>query len=93
MASKERLSASVDGNLIDAGRSAVADGRYGSLSEWVNDALRRQAQHDTTLMALRDFVAEWEAEHGPITDDEMVEATRRARARAVVIRGRGEGAA
>jgi Arc/MetJ-type ribon-helix-helix transcriptional regulator len=94
MTSKERLSASVDADLLEAGREAVADGRYGTLSEWVNDALRRQAEHDTTLAALHEFVAEWEAEHGPITDDEMVEASRRARARAVVVRGhRGKGAA
>jgi putative addiction module CopG family antidote len=90
MISKERLSASVDTDLIEAGRAAVADGRYGSLSEWVNEALRRQSEHDTTLAALREFIAEWEAEHGSITDDEMVEATRRARSRAVIVRGRAK---
>ena len=67
---------------------AVTDGRYGTLSEWVNEALRRQSEHDATLAALREFIAEWEAEHGSITDDEMLEATRRARSRAVVVRGR-----
>jgi Arc/MetJ-type ribon-helix-helix transcriptional regulator len=90
MTPKERLSASVDAGLIEAGRAAVADGRYGTLSEWVNEALRRQSEHDTTLAALREFIAEWEAEHGSITDDEMVEATRRARSRAVLVRGRAE---
>jgi Arc/MetJ-type ribon-helix-helix transcriptional regulator len=88
--SKERLSASVDTDLIEAGRAAVADGRYGTLSEWVNEALRRQSEHDSTLAVLQEFIADWEAEHGSITDDEMMEATRRARSRAVIVRGRAQ---
>ncbi len=38
-------------------------------------------------MALDDFLAVYEAEHGEITDDEMPDATRRARERAIVVRG------
>jgi hypothetical protein len=34
-----------------------------------------------------EFVAAFEAEHGQITENEMREAARRARGRAVVIRG------
>jgi hypothetical protein len=53
----------------------------------VNAALRRQADHDRRMRALDSFLDAYEAEHGAITEDEMRAATRRARARAVVVRG------
>lgn len=84
---KQRLSASVDADLLEAGQAAVEAGEAGSLSAWVNEALRRQADHDRRLRALDAFLAAYEAEHGEITDAEIAEATRRARARAVVVRG------
>ncbi len=86
MTSRERLSATVEAELLEAGRKAVADGRADSLSGWVNGALRRQAEHDQRMKALDDFLDSYEAEHGVITDDEMVTATRRARSRAIVVR-------
>lgn len=88
MTVKQRLSASVDADLFDAGQAAVAAGEADSLSAWVNDALRRQAEHDRRLRALGGFLATYEAEHGEITDPETAdEAARRARGRAVVIGG------
>ena len=39
------------------------------------------------LQALDDFLGAYEAEHGEITDDEMRDAARRARERAIVVRG------
>jgi hypothetical protein len=86
MIHKQRLSATVEGDLLEAGRAAVADGRADNLSAWVNDALRRQADHDRRMTALDDFIAAYEAEHEEITAEEMRDATRRTRARAVVIR-------
>lgn len=80
------MSATVEGELLAAGRAAVAEGRADTLSAWVNDALRRQADHDRRMRALDDFLDAYEAEHGEITQDEMRDATRRTRARAVVIR-------
>jgi hypothetical protein len=56
MSSKQRLSASVDAELV--------------------------------AQALDDFLAAYEAEHGEITDEDMRDAARRARGRAVVVRGR-----
>jgi len=38
------------------------------------------------MRALDDFLESYEAEHGVITEDEMVAAGRRARSRAVVVR-------
>jgi Arc/MetJ-type ribon-helix-helix transcriptional regulator len=99
MTSKERLSASVDADLVAVAQDAVAQGNAESVSAWVNDALRLKADRDRRLAALDDFIASYEAEHGEISEQEMAEATRRARGRAVVVRGprgrgsRGSGAA
>ncbi|MEJ7765114.1 MAG: hypothetical protein WKF86_06425 [Acidimicrobiales bacterium] len=86
MINRERLSATVEADLLAAGRAAVSTGRAKSLSAWVNDALRRQADHDRRMTALDDFLAAYEAAHGEITEDEMREATRRTGARAVAVR-------
>lgn len=86
MSMRERLSATVEGALLAAGRAAVAEGRADSLSAWVNEALRRQADHDRRMKALDEFLKAYEAEAGEITDDEIQAATRRARGRAVVVR-------
>ena len=86
MTNRERLSATVEAELLAAGRAAVAEGRAESLSAWVNDALRRQADHDRRMQALDEFLAAYEAEYGEITEDEIQQAERRARSRAVVVR-------
>lgn len=87
MSTKERLSASVDAELVAVAQGAVAAGKAESLSAWVNDALRLKAEHDRRLQALDDFLVAYEAEHGEISDEEMRQAARTARGRAVVIRG------
>jgi Arc/MetJ-type ribon-helix-helix transcriptional regulator len=87
MSAKGRLSASVDAELIAAAQQAVAHGRAESVSAWVNDALRLKTDHDRRLAALDEFLAAYEAEHGEITEQEMRDAARRARAGAVVVRG------
>lgn len=84
---RRRLSVTVDEELIKAAKKAVAVGRADNVSSWVNDALHRQADHDRRLAALDEFLAAYEAEHGEISDAEMVEAARRARGRAIVVRG------
>jgi Arc/MetJ-type ribon-helix-helix transcriptional regulator len=84
---KERLSASVDADVVAVAQEAVAEGRAESVSAWVNEALHLKAAHDQRLRALDEFVAAFEAEHGEISGAEMREAARRARGRAVVVRG------
>jgi hypothetical protein len=84
---KHRLSASVDTNLIAAAERAVAEGRAENVSAWVNAAMQLQVEHDVRMRALGDFVAAYESKHGPITEAEMATARRRARARAVIVRG------
>ncbi|MGH8933876.1 MAG: CopG family transcriptional regulator [Egibacteraceae bacterium] len=86
MSEKERLSVTVDAELLAAGRTAVTDGRADSLSAWVNEALARQVDHDRRTRAFDEFLAAFEAEHGEITEEEMRETTRRLRAEAIVVR-------
>ncbi len=85
MSEKQRLSASVDAEVIKAGQEAVATGHADSLSAWVNEALHRQLEHDRRLRALDEAIAAYEAEHGEITEADMADAARWARARSVVV--------
>jgi hypothetical protein len=87
MNTKRRLSASVDAELMAVAQEAVTEGHAESISAWVNDALRLKADHDRRLQALDSFLAAYESEHGEITEHEMREAARRARERAIVVRG------
>jgi hypothetical protein len=85
---KHRLSASVDATVLVAAQTAVSDGRAANVSAWVNQALHRQAEHDARMRALDEFLSAYESAHGAITEDEIRGATRRARARAHVVRDR-----
>jgi Arc/MetJ-type ribon-helix-helix transcriptional regulator len=84
--SKQRLSASVDEELIAAAEKAVARGRSESVSAWVNDALRLKLDQDRRLEALASFIAAYESVHGEITPEEMRQAQRRVRSRAIPAR-------
>ena len=88
MIGKQRLSATVDADLLAAAERAAASGEAKTISAWVNDALRLKLEHDLRLEALASFVAEAEAREGEITQAEIVKATRATAARAIVVRGR-----
>ena len=85
--SKSRLSVTVDADLVAAVHAAVAAGAAESMSAWGSDALRLKLDHDRRLGGIGDFIAAYEAEHGEITEEEMEAAVRRARERAIVVRG------
>lgn len=85
--SKQRLSASVDSDLLSAVEKAVARGHSESVSAWVNEALQLKLAQERRLEALAAFVTAYEKEHGEITPEEMEMAARRARQRAIVVRG------
>ncbi len=89
MKKKERLSASVDAELVAAAERAVADGRADTVSAWVNDALRLKVEHDGKLEALAAFIAAYEEQHGTIDAEEMRQASRTARTRARTTRPGG----
>ena len=84
--SKQRLSASVSADLIHAAERAVAEGRAESVSAWVDEAMRRQVEHDERMRALGEFISAWEADHGAITEAEMAAAVREARQKSIVVR-------
>ena len=64
-----RLAISVDAELADQIRHA-ADG--GTISGWLADAAERKLR----AQGLNDVVADWEAEHGPLTAAERRRARR-----------------
>jgi hypothetical protein len=88
MTGKQRLSASVDAAVLVAAQAAVSEGRALNISSWVNEALHRQAEHDGRMRALDAFLHSYEAKHGVITEDEIRDVSRRARDRAIVVRGK-----
>ena len=83
---KERLTVTVDRDLLDAGNEAVAAGRAASLSAWVNHALADRVAKEQRLAAMQDAVAGYEADFGVITEREMAAQARADRESAVVVR-------
>ncbi|WP_249018902.1 hypothetical protein [Conexibacter sp. S30A1] len=88
MSPKERLAVTVDAELVRFGNQVVADGRAESLSAWVNTALRAALKRDEKLRAMDAVIAEYEAEHGEITEADMIAAERELQARAIHVRPR-----
>ena len=87
MTQKHRLSATIDADLLAAAERATKRGDAPTISAWVNDAIRLKLEHDQRLQALGAFIAEYEAEHGPITDRDRENALREAKRRAISVRG------
>ena len=52
MARKERMTVTVDAELVEAGNRAVKAGRAPSLSSWVNDALGEREAREQRLRGL-----------------------------------------
>jgi hypothetical protein len=86
-ARKERLTVTVDPDLIAAGNDAVSEGRAESLSAWVNTALAEKLARERRLAALADAVAAYEARFGAISMQELDEQRRADRSAAIVVRG------
>jgi hypothetical protein len=89
MKPKQRLSASVDADLMAAAEAATRRGDARTLSAWVNDAFRLKLEHDRRMLALATFIDAYESQHGEITPEEIERATRSARARALPVRALG----
>jgi hypothetical protein len=84
---KRRLSASVDAELLTAAEAAAAKGEVANVSAWVNEAMALKLEHDRGVAALAAFIAEFEAESGALSDEEVEAAVRQARHRAIPVRG------
>ena len=86
MSEKQRLSISADAELVRAARTAVDAGHAESVSAWINDAMRDRAERDQKLRLMGEWIRDFEAEHGEISDEEMEAADRAMRARSLVVR-------
>jgi hypothetical protein len=73
--------------VIEAGKSAVAEGTVESLSAWVNEALHDKIRRDLQRQRLASAISAFEAEFGEISDDELIAQQRLDRQQAVVVRG------
>jgi hypothetical protein len=84
---KQRLTITVDPELVEAGNRAVASGAAESLSAWVSTALAEKSRRDQQLAQLHKAIADYEAEFGEITAEEMHAQRREDSEGAVVVRG------
>ena len=89
-AKKQRLTVTVDPELVDAGQRAVDSGQAESVSGWVSAALAEKIRRDSKLALLAAAVADYEQEFGDITADEMRSQQRADREDAVVVRAKRE---
>jgi len=87
MPRKERLTVTVDANLVEAGNQAVAAGRAESLSGWVNQALAEREAKERRLLAMAAAVAEYESRFGAISAEEIAAQQRADQRAALVVRG------
>jgi Arc/MetJ-type ribon-helix-helix transcriptional regulator len=86
-AGKQRVTVTLDKALVRAGSKAVVTGRAESFSGWINEALSEHVAKERRSQALADAIADYEAEHGVISNTELAAEARAARARAIVVRG------
>jgi len=84
---KQRLSSTIDADLLAAVEEAIKRGDASSVSAWVNEAVRLKLDHDRRLQAMDAWIAEYEAAHGPITERDREDALREAKRRAISVRG------
>jgi hypothetical protein len=85
---KQRITVTIDPDLVDAGSRAVAAGDADSLSAWVGVALAEKVARDEHLEHLRAAIADYESQFGTITAEEIAAQRRADRGNAVVVRGR-----
>jgi hypothetical protein len=86
MTRRVRFTATVEADLLAAARRSVRQGRADSVSAWVNEALARQVERDEKLRAMREFLGDYEREHGAFTEEEVREIKQRLRARTIDVR-------
>ena len=77
---KARVTVTLDESLVDDAKRTVRDGRSESISALVGEALQTRLEHDARMVALREAVDAYEAEHGAIGEEEIEAARDRIRA-------------
>ena len=88
MRNKERLTVTIDSELIEAANQAVTEGRVGSLSGWVNLALAERAAKERRLRTLAEAIGAYEKAFGEITGAELTAQERADRRNATAVRPR-----
>ena len=68
-------------------RLPIASGRADSVSGWVNQALVEHLANERRLAALSKLLAEYEADYGELTPEELAVREREDRRMALVVRG------
>lgn len=84
---KQRLTVTVDPELVKAGQHAVESGEAESVSGWVSAALEDKVRRDRKLRLLAVAIADFEDEFGEITAEEIAAQQRLDREQATVVRG------
>lgn len=86
-ARKQRLTITVDSDLVAVAQDEVQSGRADSVSAWVSSAIRERVERQRRLALLAEAIADFEAEFGEIGDDEIERQRRTDRERSTVVRG------
>ena len=68
---KKRVTVTVDEQVLQIAAQAVRDGDADSVSSWINDAMIDRRAKQQRLAELGNMIADYEAEHGVITADEI----------------------
>ncbi len=76
---KQRVTVTVDEELLEAANRAVSEGLARSVSEWVSEAMAQRRDRDARLAVMRRLLEEYEAEHGFISDEEIAEQAQQDR--------------
>ncbi len=76
---KQRVTVTVDEELLEAANRAVSEGLARSVSEWVSEAMAQRRDRDARLAVMRRLLEEYEVEHGFISEEEIAEQAQRDR--------------
>ena len=87
---KRRVTVTVDAELLDAASRAVSAGQASSVSAWVNEAMAAKNEDQRLLEAMDEAIADYEAEFGPITDEQMEQRRRLDSERMIRVRARNQ---
>ena len=87
---KRRITVTLDEDLLQEASDAVSAGEASSVSAWVNVAMAAKSEERRRLAAMAEAIADYEAEFGRITEEEMEEQRRKDLRAAEAVRARAK---